>query len=184
MISVQKNSINSIATWLCRSFRQLRVNKLGVVAVEFALIAPLLIALTLGGIQVGIIYFADTELSRVTQKAAREVMVGGAHGLTAAKFQAALCANISVIFSCGNLLIGLSPQASLGAIVTTAPVITYDANGNITNAFPYNPGSPGQIMVLQVVYPLPVVSGPLFNFATANGQTILISTIVFANEPS
>ena len=38
-------------------------------------------------------------------------------------------------------------------------------------------------MVLQVMYLLPVVSGPLFKFATSNGQVQLVSTLVFKNEP-
>ena len=155
----------------------------GSVAIEFAFLAPMVLALTIGGLQVGMVYFAQTELSRVTNAASRSVMLGGATGQTAAQFQTSLCANLAVIFSCSGLMVSLTPQPSYSSIGTTPPTLTYDANGKVTNSFPYNPGTYGDIMVLQVMYLLPVVSGPLFKFATSNGQVQLVSTLVFKNEP-
>ena len=163
--------------------KRLRLNEVGAAALEFAMIAPLLIALTLGALQIGVIYFADAELARVTQKSARSVMLGGATGMTQAQFQASVCANLVAIFSCPNLLVSLVPQASCASISTTPPTLTFDVNGNVTNTFPFNSGTNGTVMVLQVMYLLPVIGGPFLSFANANGDTLLVSTVVFVNEP-
>ena len=152
-------------------------------SVEFALIAPLLIALTLGAIQLGLIFFASCELDRITDKAARDVMLGTALGQTASEFQAAVCANVAVLFNCNGLIVNLTPQGGCAAISTTPPVLTYDANGNLLTQLNYNPGMNGSIMVLQVMYQLPVIAGPLLSFANADGSVLVISTKVFANEP-
>ena len=163
--------------------RRLVTDVAGAAALEFAFLAPIVLALTFGGLQVGTIYFAQTELARVTNAASRNVMLGGATNQTAAQFQTSLCANLAVIFSCPSLMVSLTPQPSYSSIGTTPPTLTYDSNGNVTNSFPYDPGTYGDIMVLQVMYLLPVISGPLFKFSTSNGQVLLVSTLVFKNEP-
>ena len=129
------------------------------------------------------IYFADTELSRITQKAARNVMLGGASTMTQAQFKTSLCANIVVLFTCNNMLISLKPQTDFSSISTAPPALTFDVNGKVTNAFPYNAGANGNIMVLQVMYLLPVISGPLLNYGDNTGNALLVSTVVFVNEP-
>ena len=166
-----------------RRLRRLAANVRGSAAIEFAALAPLIIALTVGGMQVGAIYFAQTELARITNAASRNVMLGGAINQTAAQFQSSLCANLAAIFSCSGLMVSLTPQPSYSSIGTTPPTLTFDSHGAVTNVFPYDPGTYGDIMVLQVMYLLPVVSGPLFKFSTSSGQVFLVSTIVFKNEP-
>lgn len=165
------------------ALRRLIADAAGAVAIEFAFLLPMLVALTVGGIQAGIIFFGQTELSRITNIASRSVMLGNASSLTAAQFHTSLCANIAAIFDCSGLMVSLAPQTSCASITTTPPTLAYDAHGNVTNTFIYNPGTYGDIMVLQVMYLMPVVSGPLFSFSTSNGQVQLVSTLVFKNEP-
>jgi Flp pilus assembly protein TadG len=152
--------------------------------VEFSIIAPIIIGLLLGAIQVSLIFFANSELERVTQAAGRMALIGQAQSMTAAQFQAAACGNLAALFSCSRLMISLKPQTSCSTIATTPPTLTYDAHGNVTNSFPYNAGTFGDIMVLQVMYDFPVIGGPLFNFVSqSNGSHLLTSTAVFVNEP-
>jgi len=113
----------------------------------------------------------------------REVFTGNAAS-TEATFQTALCANLPVIIQCSGVMINLQPQASLSAVSTAPPALTYDGSGNVTNTFNYNPGTTNQVMVLQVMYQLPVVAGYLFDFASqSNGSILLVATYVFENEP-
>jgi Flp pilus assembly protein TadG len=159
----------------------------GVSAVEFALVAPIFISIVLGIIQVAIVWFAKTELQSATEAAARLVLTGQTSATaynTQAKFLNALCANLPVIFQCGQVMINLAPQASISSVSTATPTLTYNSSGAVTNTFSYNPGTYGQIMVLQVLYQLPVVAAPLFNFSTqSNGSLLLTATVVFENEP-
>ena len=167
----------------CQSLKSLTADVVGAVAIEFAFLAPLMIALTIGGIQSGIVFFGQTELSRITNVAARSVMLGSAASMSSSQFQTSICANIAALFDCSGLMVSLTPQASCAAIATAPPALTYDGSGHVTNNFAYNPGTYGSIMVLQVMYMMPVVSGPLFSFSNANGKVLLVSTLVFKNEP-
>jgi len=158
----------------------------GATAVEFALIAPLMLSILLGILQVAVVWFAKTELFSGTQAAARLVLTGQTTSTynTQAKFLSALCGNLPVIFQCSDIMINLAPQASISSVNTGTPTLTYNSSGAVTNSFSYNTGGYGDVMVLQVMYQFPVIAAPLFNFSTqANGNLLLIATVVFQNEP-
>jgi len=167
------------------AFEALRRDQIASVVVEFALVGPILIGIVLAIVQIGLIFFANSELARVTQAAARMALIGQAQSMTAAQFQSAACANLAALFSCNRLMVSLTPQTSCSTISTSTPTLSYDANGNVTTNFNFKPGSAGDIMVLQIMYDFPVIGGPLFNFVTeSNGSHLLTSTAVFVNEPT
>ena len=156
----------------------------GSAAAEFAMLSPFIIAIMLSSIEVGYIFLAKTELSRVAQAAARAIEYNEAQNMTQAQFQSAACANIAVIVKCSNLLLNVQSQTSCSTISTALPSLTYDANGNVTNKPVYNQGTNGSIVVLQALYPLPVIGAQLLQFANQSNGTLLISsTFVFMNEP-
>jgi Flp pilus assembly protein TadG len=158
----------------------------GATAVEFAVIAPMMIAILLGILQVALVWFAKTELFSATQSAARLVFTGqtGSTYNSETKFLNAVCANLPVIFQCSGIMINMTPQASISSISTTTPTLTYNGSGAVTNKFAYNTGTYSEVMVLQVMYQFPVVAGPMFNISTqANGSLLLVATVVFQNEP-
>jgi len=74
---------------------------------------------------------------------------------------------------------------SFSAADTGIPTLTIDAQGNVTNNWKYNPGGPGQIVVVRVMYQWPVFLGPLgFSLATlANGNRLIMASSAFQNEP-
>jgi Flp pilus assembly protein TadG len=152
--------------------------------IEFAMLSPIMIGLTLGAIQLGSIYFAEAELQRVTRLAERLVMIGGAASMTQDQFKAKFCANIAALLDCGKIYISLQPQAGCASIATAPPPLTYDADGNVTTAMPFNPGQSQSVMVLQVTYLEPVLGLPMLSFASTNGFIPLYSTFVFFNEPT
>ena len=164
----------------------------GAAAIEFAFIAAPFIALVLAILQVGLIYFAQQALETDVEASARQVLTGQAlaKNLTQQKFADVVCANAPALFTCGNndknFMIDLQPAPSFAGANVSAPTLTFDPSGNVTNVWQYNLGAPGQIMVMRVMYMWPVFLGPLgLNFVNvSNGTHLLMSTAVFRNEPS
>ena len=159
-------------------------------ALEFALVAPIFIVLLLATLQVAIIYLANAYLETAAEDAARLVLTNNAvtttNGqttpMTAAQFKAAVCSEITTLFTCGNIMVSLAPAASTTSISTAAPA--FNANGTLQNALPFTMPSSGQIGVLQVIYQWPVIGLPLgWNFANlGNGTFLMMSTQVFTVE--
>jgi Flp pilus assembly protein TadG len=150
---------------------------------EFALVAPIFIVLTFGTAQVAIIYLANAYLETAAEDAARMVLTNQTGSMTAAQFQTALCANLTTLFTCSNVMVGLTTASSTTSISTAAP--TFNSNGTLQNTMPYSQPSPGQIAVLQVLYQWPVIGLPLgWNFGNlGNGTYLMMSTQVFVVEP-
>jgi Flp pilus assembly protein TadG len=157
-------------------------------ASEFGLVAAPFICLMLGTLQVGLIYFAQQALETTVEQSARLVLTGqtATLGLTTQPlFAAAVCQNSPGLFNCNNFMIDLQPAASFSAANVSKPVLTFDANGNVTNTWQYNVGNPGDIMVMRVMYQWPVFLGPLaLNLSNlSNNNLLIMSTAVFRNEP-
>ena len=168
------------------ALRRARLDQSGVSAVEFALIAPIFVAIILGTPQAAVVWFAKTKLQDAVGAAARLVLTGQTQSAnyTQANFATAMCSNLPVIFVCNGLMINLAPQAPISRVSTAAPTRTYDSHGNVTNTFGFNSGAAGSVMVLQVLYQFPVIAGPLFAFSTqSNGSLLMVATVVFQNEP-
>jgi len=170
-----------------RPFRRLVCNKSGAAAVEFAIVAAPCLALLVGLFQTALVFLADSELEAAVSEAGRYIMTGQAQntGMTQAQFQTLVCQNIYALFNCNNLMINVQTYASFSSASTSAPALTYSAQGQVTNSWSYNPGGPSDIVVVQVMYQWPVVLGPLgFNISNlGNGDRLLMSTAVFQNEP-
>ena len=159
-------------------------------AVEFALVAPLVIAIILGAMQIGVIFLAQTEIENAAEQAARQVFTNQAVAGTAgqANFKNAVCGNLPALFTCSNVMVDLQAQAvsagSSDALTMAPPTLTYNASGQVTNNWNYDPGTKGQLEILRVMYQWPVVAGPLGLFFgdMSNGTLLLTSTQVFQNE--
>jgi len=173
--------------WLARAGRDVKATT----AVEFALVAPLVIALILGAMQIAVIYLAQAELENAAEQAARLVLTNQAPASGSAgqaSFQSAVCGYLPALFTCSGVMVDLEAQSvsaeSSDALVMTPPTLTYGSNGQVTNSWNYEPGSPGQLEILRVMYQWPVVAGPLgLVFSDlANGTLLMVSTQVFQNE--
>jgi Flp pilus assembly protein TadG len=165
----------------------------GATAVEFALVAAPFIACLVAILQSAIVFFAQRVLDEVTEEASRYIMTGEAQNasMTKSGFANYLCtgsntsALVSSLFTCANIMINVQNYGDFASAGTTTPTLTYNANGTVANAWTYDAGNPGDIVVVQVMYQWPVVLGPLsFNLGNlSNGDRLLISTAVFKNEP-
>jgi Flp pilus assembly protein TadG len=170
-----------------RLFARFSRQERGVASIEFALVAAPFIALMLAILQIGLIYFAQEYLETALEETSRLVLTGQAQsaGLTQAQFTTALCGNAPALFNCSGLMVDLQPAPSFSSANVAAPVLTFNASGNVTNVWQYNPGLAGDIMVMRVMYQWPVVLGPLgLNFSNLpKNKLLLMATSVFRNEP-
>jgi Flp pilus assembly protein TadG len=160
----------------------------GANAVEFAIIAAPFLALSVGIIQIFLVFFGQQLLEQVVQQSARQVMTGQvqAAGMSQTQFKTnVVCPQIRIIFNCNSLMVSLQSGTDWSTLSATAPTLTFDSKGNVNNSWPYSPGGPTDKVILAVVYQWPVFMGPLgFTLANlANGNRQLTATAAFQNEP-
>jgi len=159
----------------------------GATAVEFALVGPPFLALFVGIIQIFLVFFGQQLLEQVTQQAGRLIMTGQAQAqqLSQTQFHQKVCDQVVVIFSCGSVMVNVESYADWSSASTAAPTLTFNAQGQVTNAWQYSPGNPGDIVIVTVAYQWPVFMGPLgFNLANlSTGNRLLAATAAFQNEP-
>lgn len=165
--------------------RRFRRNRRGSAAVEFALVAPVFFGLLFALLEIALVFFAGQLLETATQDSARMIMTGQAQSAayTQAQFKTNLCGRLSTIFDCTNgIYIDVQKYTSFGAISMSNQI---DASKNFNTSMKYDPGAPGDIVVVRVFYQWPTfVIGLGYNIANlANGKRLLMGTTAFRNEP-
>jgi Flp pilus assembly protein TadG len=157
----------------------------GTAVLEFAIVAPLFIALAIGALQLFVIITAQAQLQTSAETAGRQILVGAVQlsGQTQDQFKSAVCASIPALLKCSGLMVDVQVASSFASANTSAPTITYDNKGNVTNTWSFQPGAPGDIVVLRLLYQWPVVPLPYLTLANqSNGTVLLMATSVFKNE--
>jgi Flp pilus assembly protein TadG len=159
-------------------------------AVEFALIAPAFLATLIAVFQTCVVMFAQTVLQNATNTAARYFLTGQAQnlGCTASQIINGGCGTLAAVcpaamFNCANMYLSVQNYSSFSSASTSSPAM-YNGSTAITS-FPYDPGTPGDIMVVQLLYAWPVVGGPLgFTLANLpNGSAEMMGVSTFRVEP-
>jgi Flp pilus assembly protein TadG len=157
----------------------------GATAVEFALIAPAFIGLLIAIFETTLFLFAQASLQSAATQAARLFMTGQAQngGMTQAQIQTTICPMVQIMMNCGKLLISVQSASSSSGMNTSTPQM-YNSQGQ-ENTGSYQPGNPGDLMVVQVGYPWFVVSGPLgFMLSNqTNGTAAVWGVAAFRVEP-
>ena len=172
----------------------------GAAAVEFALIASMLIFLILFLMTAGFILYLNQALDYAASKAARQVMIGAVQkgNLSQSSFITTdLCPYLPAALSCANVIVNLQTATEAAQ---PAGYYTYLNNPSSSNpsgliiptlsnaSTQFLPGSQGSYEYLQVIYPItyfPSVFASMFsNGATYNGAPayLAVSTAVFKNE--
>jgi Flp pilus assembly protein TadG len=165
----------------------------GATAVEFALIATPFLALLAGLLQTFLLFFAQATLENVVRASARQILTGQVQTqdatlsptAAAAAFHQAVCNNAATLFTCTGLIVDVRVANNWSSANTGALVLTYDANGNVSNT-QFNPGNAGDIVVVRVIYFWPFFFGPItYNWGNqANGTRQIMATAAFQNEPA
>ena len=177
-------SSRAVSTSARNLFRRFGRNRKGSAAVEFALVAPPFIALLFAILETGIIFFADQYLETIPQDGARMIMTGQAQnaGDTQTAFHKYICDQVVALFNCNNIFVDVESYSSFQNVVINSQI---DANGNFINNMQYNPGGPGDVVVVRLFYQWPqIVTGLGYNITNLNGNYRLLSaTAAFRNEP-
>ena len=168
-----------------RAMRRFARQQDGSTAVEFGLVAAPFLALVFAIIETAIVFFSGQALETAVADSARLIMTGQAQtqGLSQSAFKDAVCAKIFGLFDCQNgVYVDVKTFASFGNVTMQSPI---DAGGNFVNDFTYNPGGPGDIVVVRLFYQWPVYVALLgFDLQNmAGGKRLLIATAAFRNEP-
>ncbi len=161
----------------------------GASAVEFALIAPLFLALMFSIIEAGYFYFVESAVEASNARAARLIRTGQAQttALSRDAFFDEICEVVDIFGDCGTQLTvdvtRFSSFAELAADVS-APVCR-DADPADVDALPYSAGVSRDIVRVRVCYLHKSFNPGLgLNLERSNaGALRMISTSIFRNEP-
>jgi Flp pilus assembly protein TadG len=173
---------------LNKALRRFRRNRRGSSAVEFALVAPVFLALLFAIIETAIVFFANQVLETITQDSARIVQTGQAQAAAydAANFKKlVVCTRplANLLFNCmTGVYVDVQSYSAFSSVSITEPI---DANKNFTDTMKYCPGTDGDIVVVRMFYQWPLfVTGLGYNIANLAGSKRLLSaTAAFKNEP-
>ena len=168
-----------------RMLRRFARREDGAAAVEFAIVAAPFLALMFAIMETALVFFASQTLETAVADSARLIMTGQAQSKSydAAAFKTAVCAKIKGLFDCaGGLQIDVKTYSSFGSVDNSKPV---DANGNLKTNFGYQPGGPGDIVVVRLMYLWPVYASLLgFDLGNMSGsKRLIMATAAFRNEP-
>ncbi|HTV38732.1 MAG TPA: TadE/TadG family type IV pilus assembly protein [Xanthobacteraceae bacterium] len=159
----------------------------GATAVEFALVAPPFLATLIAIFEVTIFLFAQQVLQNAAVEAGRLFMTGQAqnNNTTQTQFESDICPMIQAVFTCSSLMVNVQSYSDFASATASQPTLTFNAQGAVTNSWSYDPGSPGEVMVVQLIYQWPIVSGPLGYVLSSlgNGHTEMMGVSAFRVEP-
>ena len=157
----------------------------GAAAIEFSLVAAPFIATLLVALQLFLMFTAQQLLETATEAAGRQILTGAvqSQNLTKAQFQTAVCAKIPALLKCSGVMVDVQTASSFDAANIGSPTLTYNAGGNVTNTWQFQPGNPGDIVILRAMYQWPMFNILGFSPVTqGNGTHLLLATAVFKNE--
>jgi Flp pilus assembly protein TadG len=182
--------------WFAAAVRFVRDER-GGPAAEFVITLPILAAVILATLQIGVIFIAKAYLETGAEQAARTVMTNNAvvvtNGVSApmtqAQFQAAVCAELPALFTCNQIIVQLQQIcADTSGTCTPAPIATllptFNSDGTLKNSTSFSTGSSGSLMLLSVMYQWPVYGGILgLKWGNlGNGKMLMTSTQIFKVE--
>jgi Flp pilus assembly protein TadG len=165
--------------------RRFRDSRSGASALEFAIVAPIFLALLFAILETALMFFASQVLETITQESARMILTGQAQSAhyQQADFKQYVCNQIPAIFSCANMVVNVQSFPSFSSVTINS---AFDANCQLQSGnIQYSPGGPGDVVIVQVSYLWQLfVTGLGYNIADcANGQKKLKATAAFQNEP-
>jgi Flp pilus assembly protein TadG len=159
-----------------------RSARTGAAAVEFALIAPAFIFLVVVGFDLGVAVLTQAVLNNAAKDASRLIQTQQASSST---FVNTACAEMAGLVPCSSLQYYVQSGSSFAGL---SPTVVTSGSGNLANSGTYSPGALGQDVVVQLAYKRPtIVPWTMIFFngssSTVNTSNLLVSTIVFQNEP-
>jgi len=170
-----------------RAIRRFARNQNGATAVEFGMIAVPFLGLMFAILETAMVFFAGQILETATADTARLIMTGQAQNssppLTQSTFKDKVCTRLVALFDCANgMYVDVRNYTAFSSADISRPL---DSERKLVNNFVYQPGGPGDIVVVRLIYPWPVHLSMLdLGLADmAGNKRLLMATAVFRNEP-
>jgi Flp pilus assembly protein TadG len=184
MSDANESSARRIGKRLIPGFaRRLARSSDGAALLEFAILGPAFLALLVAIFQTGAVFLVQQVLQTATTQTARLIMTGQAQtqNMSSATFLQNVCSAAGTFFDCSKLSANIQTFSSFSGVQPNSPV----SGGTFTKPSNYSLGGPGDIVLVQVFYQLPVMTAPLgFTMAaTTDGNALITATSVFRNEP-
>jgi len=166
-------------------------NKAGAAAVEFALIAPILIGLVFSSFELGIAMVKVTTLDHAVAQAAKLIYTGAAtnRGITQDDMAGLICDELSLFPKCkDNITIELAPVSSFRDRLDSNVDCRDSTNPpTIAPSITYNAGANDQVLIMRVCLIsdllTPGMKLGLRLSTTDTGRSQIVSTTAFRNEP-
>jgi Flp pilus assembly pilin Flp len=170
-----------------RALKKYASNQAGAAAIEFALVAPMLLALIFSTLEAGWTMVQTIMLDRALDMTVRELRIGKIANPTQASVRAHVCDDAMVLFDCNkNLALEFIPITSEASYPTDtdrcvdrstaiAPLLRFDAGGRSQNVF---------VRACFVVDPLtPGLGIGMALPKDSTGAFRIIAKSAYANEP-
>jgi Flp pilus assembly protein TadG len=161
-------------------------------AVEFALVAPALIATLIAILEVMYFLFAQQTLQTAAVEFGRQFMTNQApsQGSTVNSSgqllnTSSICGIIQPLLTCSAVTVNVQPYDTYAG-ADTSSLQLYDGSGNPITNFSYTAGTPGQIVVIKLAYQLTTIRGPLGFVlkSLSNGKMEVMGITAIRVEPS
>jgi Flp pilus assembly protein TadG len=159
----------------------------GATAIEFAILALPFLLTIFAIVETALSFTAQQVMSNATDRIAREIRTGRLDPaiVSQGQFRARLCAEMSVMMpgGCPDLHVDVQQYAAYKDVPKTIP---WAGEGQIdTSAFSYDPGGPGTINSMRVLYEWPVFTDMMKRYLSNldSGKTLIFATATWRNEP-
>jgi Flp pilus assembly protein TadG len=171
---------------LSRMAKRLRTDaRSGSAIVEFAMIAPIFFLLLFSIMEIGIIFFAQSNLQFANEIVGRLIRTGQVQGSNLSQSQVRLivCAKGAPLIPCdSNLYVDIESFSNFGNVQFSPPL---DGNGNMNQMNNFQPGGPCDVVLVRSFYAWRVFTPVLTPFLKnmAGNKHLVSSASAFRNEP-
>jgi Flp pilus assembly protein TadG len=174
----------NLAIFLACALRRLRRDRRGASAIEFALVAPMMVIGLIGPVEVSVMFFANQYLETATQESTRLIMTGQVKSTSMSKeaFKEILCAKTSRLFTCANLYVDAQAYTSYTSPTFPSPI----TNKKFVDNTQFITGKQGDIVVVRTFYAWPVFLAGFFGYDQSNiegSKRLLSASAAVRNEP-
>lgn len=181
MLKLMKKRLAKRRLLALRAMRRLARKQDGSAAVEFGMVAAPFFLLIFAILETALVLFASQTLETAVADSSRLIMTGQAQaqGFSQSAFKDAVCARIYGLFDCANgVYVDVKTYTSFSNVDLASPL---DQSGNFQNNMTYQPGGPGDIVVVRLFYEWPIYVSLLQNMS--GNKRLLVATAAFRNEP-
>ncbi len=161
--------------------RRFRTGSMGAAAVEFGILGLSFTMVLCFIVEIGMTMLMQSTLSEAARSASRLIRTGVVQrsGGQPAPFQSALCARVKLLMDCSRLRYNVVAGDSFAALPVS---VQTDADVQLV-ATSFSPGAAQQDVVVQVGYTRNLYFPLLRDMIGTQGKLLLVSIVVFQNEP-